>query len=114
MNQPLVSIIVPTLGRPQPLAACLDSIAHTVHLPHEVLCVVVKDDEPTIRALAGRDVGTVIQPTRGGAVQAMNMGFRAAHGEYLIQVNDDCRLLPHAIANAMRFLQAPANAQASK
>lgn len=110
-GQPIVSIIVPTYRRVDHLARCLTSIESTVKLPHEVICVAVKDDPPTIAALTTHSVvKTVIQPTRGGAVQAMNMGFRAARGEYLMQINDDCELLPHSVANAVRFLEAPTHA----
>jgi len=106
---PIVSIIVPTYQRPHDLSRCLRSIAQTVKLAHEVIVVAVAGDEPTIAALKSAEVKTIIQPTRGGCVQAMNLGFRAAVGEYLMQVNDDCELLPHSVANAVRFLEAPAH-----
>ena len=112
MADPVVSIIVPTYQRPNDLAACVGSIAQTVSLPHEVICVAVAGDEPTLkslRALQG-SVRVIEQPQRGGAVQAMNLGFRAARGEFLIQINDDCTLLPHSISNAVRFLRTPAHA----
>ncbi len=109
MSQPVVSIVVPTYQRPVALEGCLRSIRETVALPHEVICVAVGDDRETVAFLERQAVKTLVQPTRGGAVAAMNMGFRAAVGEYLIQINDDCRLLPHSIANAVRFLQTPAN-----
>jgi len=107
MPEPEVSIIVPTYGRPDHLKRCLDSIRATVTRPHEVICVSVAGDEPTQAVIADYDVRHVIQPTRGGAVQAMNLGFRAAEGRYMMQVNDDCQMMPYSIANAIRFLQAP-------
>jgi len=113
MSDPLVSIIVPTYRRPNDLLQCLRSIQTTVTMPHEVIVVAVAEDEPTLAALAGLKthpgVCIIEQPSRGGAVQAMNLGFRAARGEFLIQINDDCELLPHSIANAVRFLEAPAH-----
>lgn len=95
---------------------CLESIERTVDLPHDVVCVSVAGDEATMDALAPRlkKAGTsfkhLVQPTRGGLVQAMNMGFKAATGDFQTQINDDCVLLPHTIANAVRFLEAPAHA----
>ena len=80
-------------------------------MPHEVIGVAVKDDAATHSMLNDRNVQMVTQPTRDGAVQAMNMGFRAARGKYLLQINDDCVLLPHSIASAVRFLEAPAHAR---
>jgi N-acetylglucosaminyl-diphospho-decaprenol L-rhamnosyltransferase len=112
MADPVVSIIVPTYQRPNDLAACVRSIAQTVSLPHEVICVAVAGDEPTLKSLRASQgsVRVIEQAQRGGAVQAMNLGFRAARGEFLIQINDDCTLLPHSISNAVRFLRAPAHA----
>lgn len=109
MPDPRVSIIVPSYQRPGHLRACLDSIERTVTVPHETIVVIVEGDEATRRALDGREATCLVQPDRGGAVQAMNMGFKAARGEYLIQINDDCELLPYSLANAIRFLEAPAH-----
>ena len=108
----IVSIVVPSFGRPALLAACLASIEETVRPDHEVICVAVAGDEPTLGILADAPrVRTIVQPTRRGFVAAANLGLRAATGAYVTQINDDCRLLPHTIANAVRFLEAPAHAR---
>jgi GT2 family glycosyltransferase len=107
---PVVSIIVPTLARPKPLAACLQSIRQTVLLPHEVICVTVAGDDASDAVARDYSVQVITQPTRAGCVNAINLGFKAAKGTYLLQINDDCELLPHSVANAVRFLEAPANA----
>lgn len=109
MIGPVVSLIVPTYRRPAALRECLESIRTTVNLPHEVIGVAVKGDDATIDELKAAAVKVIVQSTRSGAVQAMNLGFRAARGTYLMQINDDCRLLPHSVANAVRFLEAPAH-----
>jgi GT2 family glycosyltransferase len=106
---PRISIIIPTLGRAESLRRCLDSIASTVRATHEVIGVCIADDAPTRQVLAERKAETIVQPTRGGYVQAANLGLRAAHGEYITILNDDCTLLPHSIDNAIRFLEAPAH-----
>ncbi len=108
MPEPLVSIIVPTLNRPQQLDGCLESIEATVNLPHEVICVWVEGDAATREVIERRGVKQIVQPTRMGFVKAANAGFRAATGEYVTQINDDCTLMPHTIANAIRFLEVPA------
>lgn len=109
---PVVSFVVPTLDRPALLTQCLDSIAGTVRVPHEVICVHAADDEPTAVLLETRGdsrVRTVVEPGRNGFVRAANAGFRAARGEWLVQLNDDCVLMPLAIENALHFMSAPAN-----
>lgn len=74
----------------------------------------VAGDEATRAGLDGLrardDLRIIEQSARGGAVAAMNLGLRAARGEYLMQINDDCELLPHSVANAIRFLEVPAHA----
>jgi len=110
MSSPRVSIVVPTVGRPAQLASCLDSIDATVDLPHEVICVTVAGDDATGEVVSGRSVTVIEQAERSGFVRAANAGFRAATGHYLMQVNDDCELLPHSVANAIRCLEAPAHA----
>jgi GT2 family glycosyltransferase len=107
-----VSIVIPTVGRAAALARCLDSIAATVPVSYEVLCVTVATDEPTARLLGERrdpHLAILRQPHREGFVRAANAGFRAARGTWLLQLNDDCRLLPHSVGNAIRFLEAPAH-----
>ena len=107
---PLVSIVVPTLSRPAPLTACLDAIAATITEPYEVLCVSSADDEPTQALLESRPgIRNIVQEKSEGFVGAANAGFCAARGEYVMQLNDDCILLPHSVDNALRFLRAPAN-----
>ena len=109
MAKTLVSIIIPTLSRPEHLARCLDSIAASVHLPHEVLCVTVADDAASREVVESRGAVNITQPTRDGYVQAANLGLKAAAGTYITLLNDDCELLPHTIGNAVRFMEAPAH-----
>ncbi len=107
---PRVSIVVPTYQRAYALRRCLDSIEATVTVPHETICVTVEGDQETQQLLKGRPVREIRQPGREGFVRAANAGFRVACGEWLMQLNDDCRLLPHSVLNAIRFLEAPAHA----
>lgn len=91
------------------LDGCLQSIARTVTLPHEVIVVHVRCDEESKVIAERRGAMIIAQPSRAGCVNAINLGFKAARGEYLLQMNDDCELLPHSVANAVRFMEAPAN-----
>jgi len=72
--------------------------------------VTVASDEATQQVAAScTNVVNIAQPEREGFVRAANAGFRAARGEYLMQINDDTRLLRHSVQNAIRFLEAPAH-----
>ncbi len=109
----MVSIVVPTYRRPAALARCLASVRATVSVPHEILCVTVEGDTETDELLRSApttpNLRVVRQAAREGFVRAANAGFRAATGRWLLQLNDDCRLLPHSVGNAIRFLSAPAH-----
>lgn len=118
MINPTVSIVIPSLARPDDLAACLDSIDATVAIPHEVVCVTVTDDESTQELMRERkasmpnlrNLSRATTARREGYVRAANAGLRAARGMYVTHLNDDCKLRPHAIDNAVAFLEAPAHA----
>ncbi len=109
-TEPLVSIVIPTFRRPEALARCLSSVRANVPMSHEVICVTVAGDKPTEAIVATSGVRHIRQAERLGFVRAANAGFRAATGRWLLQLNDDCRLLPHSVGNAIRFLSVPAHA----
>jgi GT2 family glycosyltransferase len=114
MDCPLVTFVIPTYQRAGLLSACLDSIDTTVGVPFEIICVTVHDDQSTQTMLAVRTgthdhIRNIVDDTRTGFVRAANRGMRAATGEYIVQLNDDCRLMPYAIENALHMLRAPAH-----
>ncbi len=74
-----------------------------------MICVTVHGDTESEAVARANGVKILTQQTRAGCVNAINLGFKAARGTYLLQINDDCELLPHSAANAVRFLEAPAN-----
>lgn len=119
-NEIRISIVVPTFQRPHSLQRCLSSIAATVRSKHEVIVVAVAGDVETIgvaqqaadegsREGGVGEVRTLTQERREGFVKAANLGFRSARGTFVLQINDDCELLPHSVENAMRFMEAAAH-----
>ena len=86
------SLIVPTRGRTEPLRRLLDSILRTAQAPDsiEVVTVVDQDDEDSLRfAYPALRVERVVVPP-GQTMGNLNLaGYRAAHGRYLMLLNDD-------------------------
>ena len=105
-----VSVVVPTHGRPASLARLLAS------LPPEPEVVVVDDGSPTddvvdVVAGAGRPVRLLRQERRGPAA-ARNAGWRAASGDRIVFVDDDCVALDGAITTLAAALDDAAGAGA--
>jgi len=94
MSKPVISIVIPSFGRPERLAMCLAALARQEGGPFET--IVVDDGSPTplapVCAQAGDWVRCIRQPNAGPAA-ARNTGVRAAQGDFICFTDDDC--LPH-------------------
>ncbi len=99
--KPLVSIIIPTWNHGRELIACLKSLEVQTYRPFEVTIVDDASTDETADLLTHFRAGfpmTVISLTaRSGAPVARNAGAKQAKGEYLLFVDADEVLRPHAI-----------------
>jgi GT2 family glycosyltransferase len=93
---PLVSLIVPTRGDPDPLQACLHSLRRTRY-PH--FEVVVVADEPAVPEWVRRlEIADRIrwhalaQPQGFNFSEKINAGATVARGEHLLLLNDDTEI----------------------
>ncbi len=92
---PVVTIVIPTFGRPLQLQACLAALAEQTLLePWDV--VVVDDGSPqSIEGLgpawAGRLDLRVIRQNNAGPAAARNRGVQEARGTWIAFTDDDCR-----------------------
>jgi GT2 family glycosyltransferase len=95
---PIVSVVVPTRGRPELLARCLAAL-RTQTLSVDRYEVIVADDGPdaetaAVARAAARDDGAPIRylavTGRHGPAAARNAGWRAARGAVIAFTDDDC------------------------
>jgi glycosyltransferase involved in cell wall biosynthesis len=94
VKEPVVTVVIPTYGRPRQLQACLAALAkQTLSEPWEV--VVVDDGSP--QSLAG--IGTawadqldlrVIRQNNAGPAEARNRGVLESQGTLIAFTDDDC------------------------
>ncbi|GAB4277790.1 MAG: hypothetical protein Kow0080_28950 [Candidatus Promineifilaceae bacterium] len=87
---PLFSVIVPSYGRHQALARCLQGLANQ-NLPPAQYEVIVVDDgslQPVTIPPAMRV--TLIRQQNRGPAAARNTGAKAAQGAWLVFTDDDC------------------------
>lgn len=111
--KPLVSVIVPTYNRPQPLLHALFSIADQRNVPGAVEAIVVNDGgaDVTLSVNAARDHDLRVQlidlATNRGLPAARNAGIEASHGELLAFLDDDDVYLPDHLAAMVGPLGSP-------
>jgi len=87
-----VTVVIPTIGRLEPLRRCLESLASSAPPPAEVL-VVDQSHDATLVPLVDElgDGRTRVVPSLGlGVARARNDGLRAATNDVVLVTDDDC------------------------
>jgi hypothetical protein len=92
MDEVLISLIVPTRGRPEGMLSFLESVRDHASAPQNIEVVMVVDqDDPESQAITfeGLSLVTVAVPP-GSTMGSLNMvGYRASRGKYVMLTNDD-------------------------
>ena len=95
MNEPLVSIVIPTYARPERLRDCVAALARQT-MPADDFEVVVVDDgspEPVELPVAASPAGPVVRIVRqpnAGPSAARNRGVQESRGQLVALTDDDC------------------------
>jgi glycosyltransferase involved in cell wall biosynthesis len=97
-----VSVVIPTLDRPEPLRRCLASLA-TQRYPRERLEVVVVDDgsrpPAQVDEVLYADLPvSLVRQDQAGPAAARNRGAAVARGRFLVFLDDDCVAEPDWLA----------------
>ena len=106
----LVSIIVPCHDHAQFVG---EAIASAQGQDHPTIEVVVVDDGSTDESAAviERCAGVrLVRQQNAGLAAARNAGIRESRGDFLVFLDADDRLLPHAVSSGFRALQAEPDA----
>lgn len=101
-QEPLVSIIIPTIGRTASLERCLESVRRNTTVPYEIVLVIPKSVALPVKLLEECTLVYEEEPT--GCVRAYNKGLRVARGKYLAHLNDDCEPCPSWIDNMLALI----------
>jgi GT2 family glycosyltransferase len=102
-----VSVVVPTIGRPRQLAACLESIAGGDRRPAEIL-VVDQSAGTEVAAVVERFAqagGRVVPSSQRGVARARNLGLRQAGYDIVLMTDDDCTVDPSWTATARALME---------
>jgi GT2 family glycosyltransferase len=91
-----LSVVVPTIGRVDQLARCLESIAACDPLPSEVVVVDQSGGlgvSELVDDFGGLEARVVTSDRRNLAV-GTNVGLRSARHDFVLVTHDDCRVAP--------------------
>lgn len=105
---PLVSVVIPTRGRPDLLAGAVRSALRQTWPRIEVVVVVDGPDAATARRLetfTDPRVRTLFLEENRGTCDARNAGVRAAQGDWIALLDDDDEWLPDKIKLQMRAVR---------
>ena len=103
-----VSLIIPTLRRPEHLARCLASLVPQTLQATEVLVGIRADDrsnEETIERFKDRLPVRKVEAKGVGVVGSMNSCLREANGDYIALLDDDIELPPNWIERMVGHLR---------
>ncbi|MBL8878725.1 MAG: glycosyltransferase [Phycisphaerales bacterium] len=106
--RPEVSIIVATFQRCAHLRCCIEWVQRTTAASYEMIIVDGGSNDGTSEFAAAQPHARLIRETqRAGCCRAYDIGLRAAHGEFVMWLNDDSYPLEGAIDTALRFMRHP-------
>ena len=93
------SIIIPAYNAEAYLQRCLDSIFSQEFTDYEVIVIDDGSIDGTATLLEGYPQVKVIHQENQGMATARNRGLDAAQGDYILFVDSDDELMPHALSN---------------
>jgi glycosyltransferase involved in cell wall biosynthesis len=105
----LVSVVIPTLNRPELLRKAVLSALRQTYSPIEVIAVIDGEDpatEETLASIGDERLRVIPLAVNLGGSEARNIGVRAAKGDWIAFLDDDDEWLPHKIARQMEAAKA--------
>ena len=99
-----VSVVLPTIGRPELVRACLGSLARCAPRADEILVVDSSDDDLVAGVVAGFEEARArrIECRTLGLGSAFNLGLQEARHEIVLLTNDDCTVEPSWVERGFR------------
>jgi glycosyltransferase involved in cell wall biosynthesis len=102
IEQPLVSVIIPTYNSGRFMAKCLESLKSQAWKKIEVIVVDDGSTDTTLE-IAEKYKCNVIKNPRRGRAEAKNEGMRRSLGEYLLFVDSDMELTRNVIGECVEL-----------
>ena len=108
MNEPVVSVILPTYNRAEFLAAALDSVFAQTCPDFEIIVMDDGSEDETPRLLASRSDPRlrVFRQQNRGVSAARNAAMQLARGRYLALLDSDDLWLPDKLARQVQYMMS--------
>jgi glycosyltransferase involved in cell wall biosynthesis len=103
MNQPLVSVIVPTYNNQQTIAICLESICQQTYKSIEIIIIDGGSTDRTVD-ICNRYADTVLETNLGRAA-ARHRGAEEATGTWIFHVDSDMELSTQVVEDCITATQ---------
>lgn len=97
----LISVILPTMGRPERARACVERVLATTDGYELQVIVAVDDDRQTLEIMQVLGVTISYCIERRGKSQAWNDGLALARGDYIVSLADDVQVEPGWLREAL-------------
>lgn len=103
-----VTVVLPTIGRPELIRSCLASLAACEPGPDEILVVDSSEDSAVERVVAdfAHAGARVVHCATAGLGSAFNLGLRDARHEVVLLTNDDCTVDPAWVGAGLAHVEA--------
>ena len=108
MQNPLVSVVMPTFHQPQYIEASILGVMAQTYPDVELIIVPVESDEETLdflQVLSHRHFFRTVESDRASIVHQINLGLKEARGEFTTLIASDDFMLPGKIQGEMRLAQ---------
>lgn len=99
-NLPKISFVIPTLGRPEGLKKCIDSIRNLNYPQDKIEIIVVHDGETPVEH-DGISV-RIFNTEREGVTKALKRGVAASTSDWIIYASNDIEFTPDSVINAFK------------
>lgn len=105
-NNMNISVIIPTLNRPQVLQETLESVSKQLKLPFEVIIIDQSDSEETGTVCKEFHFVKYYHNNFKSLTHARNIGIRESKGDIIVFIDDDVELLPGYFEYVLESFQA--------
>ncbi len=106
LNPDLVSVIIPCYNQSHFLGEAIESVLRQTYAHYEIIIVDDGSTDETASVATSFEQARLVSQKNQGLAAARNAGLRASKGSYAVFLDADDRLLPNALEDGVKSLNA--------